>query len=160
MRNKKHGIIIMIFSILLLANAEIKAGLFFMLISAYLLYRWWQNPRRVLESEINKDAQTFNIQIPRSYPLHLSLIKIYSKYLRLKTQFPALKETYQEIIEAMWKQLGTLAHPKEWILAVDSIDSRWPIPIEMKTVVSSKLQQVQKETQQWEDATLQASKIR
>lgn len=159
MRSKRHGIILIIFSAFFFAENELMGGAILSILGSYLLYKWWKNPRRILESEIEKDAEIFNIRVPRSYPLHLSLIKVYSKYLRLKSQFPALKETYREIIETMWKQLSTLSEPKEWKLAVENIDKNWPVPIDMKSVVSNKLNRLKEDTKHWEDATLQASKI-
>lgn len=159
MRTKKHGIILIIFSGFFFAEKELMGGVILLTLGSYFLYKWWKNPRRVLESEIEKDAELFDIQIPRSYPLHLSLVKVYSKYLRLKAQFPALKETYVEIIEAMWKQLATLSTPKEWKIAVENIDTNWPIPIDMKSVVSNKLGKLKQETKHWENATRRASKV-
>ena len=159
MRSKKHGIILIIFSGFFFAENEMMGGLILSVLGSSFLYKWWKNPRRVLESAIEKDAQLFDIKVPRSYPLHLSLVKVYSKYLRLKGQFPALKETYREIIEAMWKQLATLNSPKEWKVAVENIDTNWPIPIDMRNVVSNKLGKLKKETKHWEDATHSASKM-
>lgn len=158
MRRKKHGIILLIFSAFFYAENELQGGLILSILGLYLLYKWWKDPRRILENQIEKDAELFSTKIPRSYPLHLSLIKVYSKYLRLKSQFPALKETYRETIEAMWKHLATLNNPKEWRIAVENIDTNWPIPIDMRNVVSNKLDKLKTDTKHWENATLQASK--
>jgi hypothetical protein len=159
MRSKKHGIILLLFSGLFIMDGELSGGTFLGALGLYFLYKWWSNPRRQLEQKIDNDAKLFNIKVPRSYPLHMTLIKVYSKYLRLKAQFPALKETYTDIIETMWKHLATLNTPQEWKVAVENVDANWPIPIDMKEVMSQKMSKLQKETKQWENATLQASKI-
>lgn len=158
MRNKKHGILLLIFSALLLSDGEIQPGIFFATIGLFLIYKWWKNPRRLLEKEIQSDANLFNIKIPKSNSLNLAMLKIYSKYLRLRSQFPALKETYRDIIESMWKQLATLDSSNQWKIAVETVDKNWPAPIDMKEIMGQKIEKLKKETKQWENATLQASK--
>lgn len=158
MRSKKHGIILILFSLFFFAENELGGGLFLLALGTFLLYKWWKHPRRVLESEIEKDAALFNVKVPRSYPLHLSLVKVYSKYLRLNSQFPTLKETYKDIIEHMWKELALLGSPKEWKAAVENVDTNWPIPVDMKVILDGKLNYLKSENKRWEDATLKASK--
>ena len=45
-----------------------------------------------------------------------------------------------------------------WKKTVENIDNNWPVPVDMKSVVENKLNQLKKETRNWENATLQASK--
>ena len=152
MRSKKHAIITTFFSGLFLYEGEFFPALALAVISGYLFYKWWNHPLRVLENEIQKDAQTFKISVPTSYPLHMEMIKFYSKYLRLSTQFPALKETYKELVQSMWLTLANEKSAKDWKETIRKTDKSWPVPIDVKNLLSQKLAKVTKETKYLEDA--------
>jgi hypothetical protein len=152
MRSKKHGIILIIISSLFFYNKDVYSGLFLVTLGAALLYKWWKHPLRALEQEIKGDAQKFNIKIPTSYPLHMEFINFYSKYLRLSTQFPALKTTYTELVESMWLRLSSESDSRSWRNIIRKTDENWPVPLELKNLLETKLNKVSKETRYWEEA--------
>ena len=152
MRSKKHGIILMMISLLFINEDKIFPGLFLLGLGAFLLYKWWNHPLRVLENEIKSDADKFKIRVPTSYPLHMEFVNFYSKYLSLSTQFPALKATYKELVDSMWLRLSSETDVKSWKNIIRTTDKNWPVPLEIKGLLESKLKSVTKETKCWEEA--------
>lgn len=139
MRSKRQGIILILLSIPFIYLQNFYAGLFLSLFGFFLLYKWWENPIRVLEDQIKIDAQKYKVQIPISYPLHLEFLKIYTKYLRLKTQFPNLKNTYIELVDSMWLKLSLETNPQNWKKILRSTDENWPTPLDLNGLLQSNL---------------------
>ena len=152
MRTRKHAVVLFVFSFLSLIDGEIGLSLFFGAIGSYLLYKWWKHPKRQLITELKRDSQRFQIEIPKSYPLQLEFYKIYSKFLRLSTQYPALKSTYRELIDSMWTKLSQKSSPQEWRDIINNIDKAWPTPVELKDMVKTSLDKVSSETALWNEA--------
>jgi hypothetical protein len=152
MRTRKHAIVSYLFSLLSLIDGEVGMSLFFGSIASYLLYKWWNHPKRQLLTELKKDSQRFQVTVPESYPLQLEFFKIYSKFLRLSTQYPALQSTYRELIDSMWSKLSQKSSPKEWREVINSIDKAWPSPVELKDMLKTSLDKVSSETNLWNEA--------
>ncbi len=146
MRSKKHAIFALILSIFMFGNAEVELGVFFGLISSLYFYRWWNHPQRQLLSALKNDSQKFNVLVPSSYPLHLEFLKFYSKFLRLSTQYPALKNTYRELVDSMWLRLSQESSAKEWKEIISQTDKKWPSPIDVKNILNKSLSKVNIET--------------
>ncbi len=152
MRTRKHAVVLYIFSLLSLVDGEQGLSLFFAAIASYLLYKWWKHPKRQLLVELKKDSRRFHVEIPTSYPLQLAFFKIYSKFLRLSTQYPALQATYRELIDSMWAKLSQKSTPKEWADVINAVDRSWPTPVDLKDMLKTSLDKVSSETSLWNEA--------
>lgn len=146
MRSKKHAFFSSIFSIPFLVEGELIPAGILLSYAVYSFYKYWNHPQRILLSEISEDSKKFNIKVPSSYPLHLDFLKFYSKYLRLSTQYPALKNTYRELVESMWLKLSEEESTKEWRRIISNTDKSWPSPIDVKNLLSKSLSKVSAET--------------
>ena len=82
----------------------------------------------------------------------MEFVSFYSKYLSLSTQFPALKATYKELVDSMWLRLSSETDVKSWKNIIRTTDKNWPVPLEIKGLLESKLKSVTKETKCWEEA--------
>lgn len=152
MRSRKHGIIAIIFSIPFFMEQELTPGLFLAGLGIFLLYKWWKHPLREIETEIKHDSEKFKTIIPVSYPLHMEFVKFYSKYLRLSVQFPALKTTYKELVESMWLRLSTESDASVWKKIIRATDEKWPVPVDVHSILESKLKKVTQETKFMQEA--------
>ena len=157
MRSRKHAVISYIFSLLMFIDGENQGGLFLLALGSYFLYRWWNHPQRRLLDRINLDSKKFSIKVPTSYPLHLDFLKFYSKYLRLSTQYPALKNTYRELVDSMWLKLSEESTSKKWREIIKQTDSGWPSPIDVKSLLNKSLAKVSAETKLMNEAMAKAN---
>jgi len=156
MRNKKHGIIALFISIYFFSIGASYIGFVLASIGILLLNKWRTNPLRQLEAAINNDAKRFHAQVPTSYPLKMDLVRFYSKYSRLSVLYPALKTTYNDLLESMWKNLATAKDKNTWKKIIDLTDKNWPEPVELQELLKQKLNTVRKETKLWEEAIVNA----
>lgn len=156
MRSKKHAILAALFSIPIFIEKEFLLGLIILSFAIWSFYKYINHPQRLLLLEIDQDKKKFNITIPRSYPLHLDFLKIYSKYLRLSTQYPTLKNTYKELIESMWLKLSEHNSVKSWREIIQKTDQAWPSPIDVKSLLNKNLNKVSAETQMLNRAMVKA----
>lgn len=157
MRNKKHGIIALFLSLYFFYIQFNSIGFVLACIGILLIYKWKSNPNYLLEKEIYKDAHKFKAEVPTSYPLKQDLLRFYSKYSRLSLLYPALRTTYTELVDSMWKNLALAKDKASWKKIIEMTDKSWPEPIELQELLKQKLNQVGKETKLWEEAIVNSN---
>jgi hypothetical protein len=157
MRSQKHSVIAILFSIPFFIEGEFFPAILLLGFAGYSFYRYWSHPERKLLEKINIDSKKFNIRVPSSYPLHLDFLKFYSKYLRLSTQYPALKNTYKELVDSMWLKLSEESSVKGWRSIIKSTDKSWPTPIDVKYLLQKSLNKVSTETRLMNEAMAKAT---
>lgn len=131
MKSRKHGIVLIVISLFFIFSGEVIPGIFLVSFGSFLLYKWINDPIRALENKIQIDAKKFMVRIPTSYPLYMEFISFYSQYIKRVNQFPALKETYKELVESMWIRLSTESDIKSWKEIIRKTNEKWPVPIKL-----------------------------
>ena len=152
MRSKKHSFLLGAIAITMIFSKDFQGAFFFASLSGIFYYKWWNHPQRKLLEELNNDSKKFNVNLPSSYPLHQEFLKLYSKYLRLSLQYPALKNTYRELVDSMWLKLSQESNIKKMKEIIRQTDKQWPSPIDVKNLLNKSLAKVSVETKLMNEA--------
>jgi hypothetical protein len=127
-RSSKHGVILAIVGVFLLAKGLIfPAGILFV-IAALRFGSFWSNPMRKTLAVIRGDAARNGLSLPDD-PMVLSLLQdVYAKYWHAAERFPSLAPQYDEVMISMWQELKIAGNLSEWRRILRRVVDGWSAP--------------------------------